>query len=100
MHKCFWENVSQSNFYIDIADIRAAAETKNLHALLKYDFMPHQSHDILCTSIICIDDYHFGIAIANTEDLIQSNECINHNMTFLARYLEHKFRGKILRDET
>ena len=62
--------------------------------------MPHQSHDILCTSIFCIDDYHSDIAIANTEDLIQSNECIKHNMTFLAGYLEHKFRGKILRAKT
>ena len=31
------------NFYIDIVDIKAVAETKNLHALLKYESMPHKS---------------------------------------------------------
>ena len=78
------------NFYIDIVAIKAAAETKNLHALSKYEFMPHKSNNVPCTSSICIDDYHFGIIIADTEDLVQSNDNIKHKVIFLAGYLEHK----------
>lgn len=88
------------NFYIDIVDIKAAAATKNLHALLKYESTPHQSNDVPCTSNICIDDYHFDITIADTEDLVQSNDSIKHKIIFLAGYLEHKFRGNILSVET
>ena len=39
---------SEGNFYIDIIDIKEAAQTKNLHAILKYDSTPHQSHDVPC----------------------------------------------------
>ena len=87
------------NFYIDIVDIKAAAETKNLHALLKYESMPHKSNNLPCTSNIRIDDYHFDITIANTEDLVQSNDSIKHKIIFLAGYLEHKFRGKSVETE-
>ncbi len=65
---------SGGNFYIDIVDIKAAAQTKNLHALLKYESTPHQSHDVPCTYIILIDDDQFDITIADTEDLVQSND--------------------------
>ena len=58
------------NFYINIVDIKAAAETKNLHALLKYESMPKKSNNEPCTSNICIDDYHFYITIADTKDLV------------------------------
>ena len=34
------------NFYVDIVDIKAAAETKNLHALWKYESMPHKSNNV------------------------------------------------------
>ena len=51
------------NFCIDIIDINAAAQTKNLNAILKYDSTPHQSY-MPCTSNICIDDDQFDIAIA------------------------------------
>lgn len=88
------------NFYIDIVDIKAAAETKNLHALLKYDATPHQSHDVPCTSNICIDDDQFDITITDTEDLVQSNDTVKHKVIFLAGYLEHKFRANILSVET
>ncbi|CAK8695152.1 unnamed protein product [Clavelina lepadiformis] len=63
---------SGGNFYIDIVDIKAAAKTKNLHALLKYELTPCESHDVPCTSNICIDDDQFDINIADTEDLVQS----------------------------
>ena len=85
---------NSGNFYIDIVDIKAAAETKNLHAFLKYESMPHKCNNVACTSNICIDDYHFDIIIADTEDLVQSNDSIKHKIIFLAGYLEHKFRGK------
>ena len=83
----------RSNFYIDIVDkpIKAAAETKNLHALLKYESMQHKSNNVPCTSNIRIDDYHFDISIADTEDLVQSNDSIKHKIIFLAGHLEHKF---------
>ena len=87
------------NFYIDIVDIKAAAETKNLHALLKYQSMPHKSNDVPCTSNIHIDDYYFDITIADTEDLVQSNGSIKRKIIFLAGYLEHKFRGKSVETE-
>ena len=87
------------NFYINIVDIKAAAETKNLHALLKYESMPHKSNNMPCTSNIRIDDYHFDITIADTEDLVQSNDSIKHKIIFLAGYLEHKFQGKSVETE-
>ena len=68
------------NFYIDIVD--AAAETKDLHALLKYASMPHKSKNVPCTSNIRIDDYRFDITIADTEDLVQSNDSIKHKLFF------------------
>ena len=37
------------NFYVDIVDIKATAETKNLHALWKYESMPHKSNNVPCT---------------------------------------------------
>ena len=58
------------NFYIDIVDIKAAAETKNLHALLKYESMPHNSNNLPRTSYIRVDNYYFDITIADTEDLV------------------------------
>ena len=79
------------NFYIDTVDIKAAAETKNLHALLKYESMPHKSNNVPCTSNIRIDDYHFDITIADTKELVQSNDSITHKIIFLAGYLKHKF---------
>ena len=79
------------NFYIGIVDIKAAAETKNLHAVLKYESMRHKSNNVPCTSNIRIDDYHFDITIADTGDLVQSNDSIKHKIIFLAEYLEHKF---------
>ena len=82
------------NFYIDNVDIKADAEAKNLHGLLKYESMPHKSNNVPCTSNIRIDNYHFDITIADTEDLVQSNDSIKYKIIFLAGYLEHKFRGK------
>ena len=79
------------NFYIKIVDIKAAAETKNLHALLKYESKPHNSNNVPCSSNIRIDDYHFDTTIADTEDLVQSNDNIKHKIIFLAGYLKHKF---------
>ncbi len=70
---------SGCNFYIDIVDIKAAAQTKNLHALLKYESTPHQSHDVPCTYNICIDDDQFDITIADTEDLVQSNDTVKQS---------------------
>ena len=87
------------NFYIDIVDIKAAAEIKNLHTLLKYESMPQKSNNVPCTSNICTDDYHFDITISDTEDLVQSNHSIKHKIIFLAGYLEHKFRGKSVETE-
>ena len=37
---------SGSNIYIDAVAIKAAAETKNLNTLLKYDFTSQQSDDV------------------------------------------------------
>ncbi|CAK8691011.1 unnamed protein product [Clavelina lepadiformis] len=91
---------SGGNFYIDIVDIKAAAKTKNLHALLKYESTPCESHDVPCTSNICIDDDQFDITIADTEDLVQSNDSVKHKCIFLAGYLEHKYPANILRIET
>lgn len=91
---------SGGNFYIDIVDIKAAAKTKNLYALLKYESTPCESHDVPCTSNICIDDDQFDITIADTEDLVQSNDSVKHKCIFLAGYLEHKYRANILRIET
>ena len=87
------------NFYIDIVDIKAAAETENLHTLLKYESMLHKSNNVPCTSNIRIDHYHFDITITDTEDLVQSNDSIKHKIIFLAGYLEHKFRGKSVETE-
>ena len=67
------------NFYIEIVDIKVTAETKNLHALLKYEPMLHKSNNVLCPSNIRIDDYYFDITIADTEDLVQSNDSIKQN---------------------
>ena len=61
--------------------------------------MPHKSNNVPCTSNIRIDDYHFDITIADTEDLVQSNNSIKHKIIFLAGYLEHKFRGKSVETE-
>ena len=99
-HEKFFGQARQrnvGNFYI--ADIKAVAETKNLHALLKYESMPHKSNNVPCTSNIRINDYDFDITIADTEDLVQSNDSIKHKIIFLAGYLEHKFRGKSLETE-
>ena len=82
---------SGDNFYIDVVDIKAAAESKNLHALLKYESTPHQSHDVPCTSDIYIEDYQFDITIADTEDLVQSSDTVKHEVFYLAGHLEHKF---------
>ena len=82
---------SGGNFYIDAVDTKAAAETKNLHALLKYDSTPQQSDDVACHSNVCIDDD--SLDIADTEELITSNGTIKHKIVFLAGYLEHKFRS-------
>ena len=61
--------------------------------------MPHKSNNVPCTSNIRIDDYHFDITIADTEDLVQSNESIKHKIIFLAGYLEYKFQGKSVETE-
>lgn len=92
---------SGGNFYIDVVDIKAAAKTKNLHALLANECTPHQSClDVFCPSNICIDDFLFDITIADTEDLVQSNDSIKHKIIFLAGYLEHKFQANIMSVET
>ena len=57
--------------------------------------MPHKSNNVPCTSNIRIDDYHFDITIADTENLVQSNDSIKHKIVFL----EHKFRGKSVETE-
>ena len=88
---------SGGNFYIDIVDIKAAAETKNIHALLNYDSTPQQHH-VPCTSNVCIDDDQFDIA--DTEEPIKSNDTIKHKIIFLAGYLEHKFRARMSSVET
>ena len=82
---------SGGNFHIDAVDIKAAAETKNLDALLKYDSTPQESDYVTCNSNICIDDD--SLDIADTEELITSNDTIKHKIVFLAGYLEHKFRS-------
>ena len=69
---------SGGNFHIDVFDIKAAAESKNLHALLKYESTPHQFQDGPCTSDIYIEDDQFDITIADTEDLIQSSDTVKH----------------------
>ena len=71
----------------------------NFHALLKYESMPHKSNNVPYTFNIRIDNYHFDITIADTEDLVQSNDSIKYKITFLAGYLEHKFRGKSVETE-
>ena len=81
---------SSGHFYIDAADIKAAVEAKNLHTLLKYDSTPHQSDGLACSSKICFDDDLLDIA--DTKDLITSNDNIKHKIVFLAGYFEHKFR--------
>lgn len=80
------------NFYTGIVDITAAAETKNLHALLKYKSTPHQPHALPCTSVIFIDHYHFDIAVADAKDLIQSYDSLKYVILFLDGHPEHKFR--------
>ena len=81
------------NFYIDVVDIKAAAETKNLRALLKYDSTPQPHSDVPCTCSIHIGEDQFDITILDTED--QSNDTIKHIVIFLAGYLERKFRTNI-----
>ena len=61
--------------------------------------MPHKFNNVPYTFNIRIDDYHFDITIADTEDLVQSNDSIKHKIIFLAGYLEHKFRGKSVETE-
>ena len=61
--------------------------------------MPHKFNNVPCTSNIRIDDYHFDITVADTDDLVQSNDSIKHKIIFLAGYLEHKFRGKSVETE-
>ena len=61
--------------------------------------MPHKSNNVPYTFNIRIDNYHFDITIADTEDLVQSNDSIKYKITFLAGYLEHKFRGKSVETE-
>ena len=61
--------------------------------------MAHKSNNVPCISNICFDDYYFDITIADTEDLVQSNDSIKHKIIFLAGYLEHKFRGENVETE-
>ena len=86
---------SAGNFYIDVVDIKAAAETKNLRALLKYDSTPQPYSDVPCTCSIHIEEDQFDITILETEDLVQSNDTIKHKVIFIAGYLERKFRTNI-----
>ena len=82
---------SGGNFYIDVTDIKATAETKNLHSLLKYDSAPKQSDDVACnSSASCSSEL---LNIADTEDMLISNDSIKHKVVFLAGYLEHKFQS-------
>ena len=76
------------------------AESKNLHALLKYESTPHQSHDVSYTSDIYIEDDQFDIIIADTEDIIQSSNTVKHKVNYLAGHLEHKFQANIVSAET
>ena len=85
------------NFYIDIVDIKGAAETKNLHPLLKYESMPHKSNNMPCTSNIRIDNYHFDITISDTEDLVQSNDSIKHKIIFLVGIWKTNFEARVWR---
>ena len=86
---------SAGNFYIDVVDIKAAAETKNLRALLKYNSTPQPHSDVPCTCSIHIEEDQFDITILETEDLVQSNDTIKHKIIFIAGYLERKFRTNI-----
>ena len=63
---------SGGNYYIDVVDIKAAAATKNLHTLLKYDVTLQEYNDVPCSSNICIDeiDDQFEITIEDTEYLL------------------------------
>ena len=86
---------SAGNFYIDVVDIKASAETKNLRGLLKYDSTPQAHSDVPCTCSIHIEEDLFDITISETQDLVQSNDTIKHKVIFLDVYLEHKFRANI-----
>ena len=86
---------SAGNFYIDVIDIKASAETKNLHTLLKYDSTPQPHSEVACTCSIHLEEDQFDITISETECLVQSNDTMKHKVIFLAGYLEHKFRANI-----
>ena len=85
---------SGGNFYIDVGDIKAAAATKNLHALLKYDVSLHKYEVVPCTLDICTDGDQFDITFSETEYLIQSDDTIKDKIIYLAGYLEHKYRAE------
>ena len=91
---------SGGNFYIDVVDIKAAAQSKNLHALLKYESTLHQFQHVPCTSDIYIEDDQFDITIADTEDLLQTSDTLKHKVIYLAGHLEHKFKANIVSAET
>ena len=67
---------SAGNFYIDVVDIKASAETMNLRALLKYDSTLQPHSDVPCTCSIHIEEDQFDITISETEDFVQSNDTL------------------------
>ena len=90
----------EGNFYVDVVDIKATAQSKNLLALFKYDSTLHQFQNVPCTSDIYIEDDQFDITMADTEDLIQSSDTVKHKVIYLAGHLEHKFQANIVSAET
>lgn len=92
---------SGGNFYIDVADVKAAAETKNLHALLRFECIPSEKfQDVPCSSIVSIDDDQFDVTMAETEELVKSHDTMKHKVIYLAGYLEHKYHAHISDVET
>ena len=62
---------------------------------MKYDSTPQPHSEVPCTCSIHIEEDQFDFTISETEDLVQSNDTIKHEVIFLAGYLEHKFRANI-----
>ena len=90
------------NFYIDIGDVTAAANSVNLHIFFKNDLRVVENNQSGCS--ICIDSVDIEDLEINLEHIVQDMQSLldcdenplKHNIVHVDGYLVHKY-GKLLR---
>ncbi|ESO02840.1 hypothetical protein HELRODRAFT_174269 [Helobdella robusta] len=85
------------NFYIDISDVIAAANVQRLHQLLKLDIIPKDDAQRACINCTASPDEQDlemlqDITTEDTENLIQSDNCLKHKIIFVAGFLTCKYQ--------